>query len=594
MLGLKRIFSRQPDTTIRDLILSAPYLFDAHYYVTLYPDVTPSGLDPFEHFMQTGLIQGRRAHILFDPDYYRKTHAAHLSPGDIPLVHYLQGGAVQGLAPHIYFDGRFYLDRAGDAAPLPHDPLKQYLEGGWKSLKTPHPLFDPDYYVSVYPDIAEAGLEPLQHYLRHGSLEGRKPHPLFDPALYVRRIASPEVTLANAIEHYLANDPDWRGLQWKLTKLTLTGGVRRVDDWAKAHGIDVTELKPAQAVSWPTPYVIGKPKPETTITATLPRNYVAVLDDMKVIPGARVVITPGNEMLHDELSEPDAALYHPKLHALGRFENAECKTNLYLSSTHLEEAILASSDTDWNYFHWMVEALPKLSMIEQLGVPEHVPLIVSTGLHANQLDAMRRVLGKRPYRELPANVAVTVGKLYYCSDMSRVLDNVESKVRVDYDIAVSRDAVRWMRQHLDTPKGKPVRKIYVERASTYRLLVNEAELMDALKAQGFEIVNTAKLNLDQQIALFSEAALVISPTGAAMTNLMFCPPEARVLIMVAANTQSNLNIFNHITEALGANMSYCLGERAFTRTDIHTVHDDFTINVGDVVKWCEGDTGSAA
>jgi hypothetical protein len=41
-------------------------------------------------------------------------------------------------------------------------------------------------------------------------------------------------------------------------------------------------------------------------------------------------------------------------------------------------------------------------------------------------------------------------------------------------------------------------------------------------------------------------------------------------------------------------MSYCLGERAFTRTDIHTVHDDFTVNVTDVVKWCEGYTGSAA
>jgi Glycosyltransferase WbsX/Methyltransferase domain len=121
-------------------------LFDPEWYLNEYEDVARLGMDPFLHFLRSGIREGRAPHPLFDPKYYLKTYPETAMSGKTPLQH--------------------------------------YLASGWKQGLRPNPKFDPAFYVSMYPDIAEAGIEPLTHFISIGLREGRSGLPedmQFDP-----------------------------------------------------------------------------------------------------------------------------------------------------------------------------------------------------------------------------------------------------------------------------------------------------------------------------------------------------------------------------------------------------------------------------
>lgn len=73
-------------------------------------------------------------------------------------------------------------------------------------------------------------------------------------------------------------------------------------------------------------------------------------------------------------------------------------------------------------------------------------------------------------------------------------------------------------------------RIYISRRGTasFRTLLNESEIETAAERVGFKIVRTENLSLDEQVAMFSQARVVLGPHGAGMTNTVFAPPGCLV------------------------------------------------------------------
>jgi GT2 family glycosyltransferase/glycosyltransferase involved in cell wall biosynthesis len=63
-------------------------LFDREWYVSAYPDVAKSGLDPQEHYLFFGAAEGRSPAPWFSPDEYAKDFPAETWPGGNPLLDY--------------------------------------------------------------------------------------------------------------------------------------------------------------------------------------------------------------------------------------------------------------------------------------------------------------------------------------------------------------------------------------------------------------------------------------------------------------------------------------------------------------------------
>lgn len=76
-------------------------------------------------------------------------------------------------------------------------------------------------------------------------------------------------------------------------------------------------------------------------------------------------------------------------------------------------------------------------------------------------------------------------------------------------------------------------RVYISRRDApSRMFANENEVCHFMESSGFDIVELTPLNLWEKIAVFRDADLIVSQTGAGLTNLMFCHPNVKVLELV--------------------------------------------------------------
>ncbi len=173
--------------------------FDERFYTA--NNVLRPGDDPFEHFFLKGYLEGRRPNAVFDPLWYLSAYPEVAASGLNPLLEYALFGEKAGRNPSPLFDAQWYRKRYELEAPS--SPLLHYLRNR-PGRFSPIREFDADYYLSANADVATAGFDPFEHYLVHGFKEGRKPSPGFDGAAYSRRFLKDQRDV-NPLVHYRIN-----------------------------------------------------------------------------------------------------------------------------------------------------------------------------------------------------------------------------------------------------------------------------------------------------------------------------------------------------------------------------------------------------
>jgi capsular polysaccharide biosynthesis protein len=58
-------------------------------------------------------------------------------------------------------------------------------------------------------------------------------------------------------------------------------------------------------------------------------------------------------------------------------------------------------------------------------------------------------------------------------------------------------------------------------------------MIEALKALGFAAIQPDKLKFDEQAFLFAQAEIIVCEFGAALSNTFFCPPQTKVVEIIA-------------------------------------------------------------
>ncbi len=79
-------------------LLASSKLFDRAWYLTRYPDVAASGMDPALHFVLSGGPEGRDPGPLFNAREYLLRHPDVAASGASALLHYIESGAREGRA----------------------------------------------------------------------------------------------------------------------------------------------------------------------------------------------------------------------------------------------------------------------------------------------------------------------------------------------------------------------------------------------------------------------------------------------------------------------------------------------------------------
>jgi len=180
--------------------------------------------------------------------------------------------------------------------------------------------------------------------------------------------------------------------------------------------------------------------------------------------------------------------------------------------THLEGDVLPLFQRKYpNYYHWVMDELPKLRAIE------HYPEDVTIALEANPPPYVTESLDRLGFTEY-----VHIDESPVTADgILATIDRSPQFINMSY---VSNEYISWLRSHagIDGNGGYDSERIYVSREnSAARQVVNREELLSKLRKMGFRSYKLEERSFEDNLELFADAEIVVSPHGAGLTDIAF-------------------------------------------------------------------------
>jgi capsular polysaccharide biosynthesis protein len=296
-----------------------------------------------------------------------------------------------------------------------------------------------------------------------------------------------------------------------------TSVVDTLEEAAATSGGRCVTARPTETASWPRP--TGLPANHPAFAAVtdevIDRVAVAELPGGRVLGTRRAVIT-GAGGLVQEVSRYFGTR-HPREHPLylNPFPDPPLEVSGRLG--------LLASRGDQNYYHFLVDAIARLGVLEQcpdIEMPErwYVPT------------------GAKWQREILAMFGVAESAIIDSDQHPHVRAEMlvvpmQPTVEVVNPPWVSDFLRERMSPHASAnpPERGP---IYLSRgtAANNRRVVNEEQILaEVLNPRGFRVLDPAGLSVADQIAQFAAATAVVTPHGAGMTNVLFASPGCRVV-----------------------------------------------------------------
>jgi hypothetical protein len=120
------------------------------------------------------------------------------------------------------------------------------------------------------------------------------------------------------------------------------------------------------------------------------------------------------------------------------------------------------------------------------------------------------------------------------------------------------------------------RRLYLSRVGWKRQVLNETEVRRLVSSLDFEVVETIPPSVREQIRMFSEASLIVSPHGSALTNLVWCATGTRVVELFSRSFTPPM--YAYISHVLGLDYS-CLADAASGEHHWTNMHKDMHVNM---------------
>nr|WP_294792416.1 glycosyltransferase family 61 protein [uncultured Mucilaginibacter sp.] len=201
-----------------------------------------------------------------------------------------------------------------------------------------------------------------------------------------------------------------------------------------------------------------------------------------------------------------------------------------------------------NYYHWMCETLLRVWMVA--GKTEEMVLLLpaKSALSHFALPSLEPFMFKNVFH-IPPGQSVLVRTL--CVPQHK-------PIMAAYIPAALNDLRKILVDHFSAKAELPLNlsdRVYVSRRkSRRRTVMNEDDVIEVMKAYGFDIVYNEEYSFTQQVLLYAKVRHLVSIHGAGLTNMMFMPPESVVFEFhkrqTNATDQHSL-IFWYMADALG-------------------------------------------
>lgn len=271
-----------------------------------------------------------------------------------------------------------------------------------------------------------------------------------------------------------------------------------------------------------------------------------------------------------------------------------------ISKANINTAILFSVKKDQNYFHFTYELMTKMLDVDKFDPNGKLPLLINQDLPPQFFDYMNLLFGEK--RDL------------FCLNMSSSLINIDNLYAFESPLFLSdnfktpgEERVAFSAEHLLylqdriwkiirntkesglTNQG-PHKRIYIDRST--RNTTNSTQLKKRLKEHGFKVIRPENLPIMDQIILFMNAEIIVGAAGAAISNILYCKPGTKIVILNAEQHADNC-VFSSIAKILNLDFQMVLGKRVksslyhykkFALGEIADFFTDFEIDIKKLEK----------
>jgi hypothetical protein len=253
-----------------------------------------------------------------------------------------------------------------------------------------------------------------------------------------------------------------------------------------------------------------------TYNYTYRNDFVFALEDVALLGPKGIGIDRDGRLIEDTISMPgqervDAAILEAYLtYPLLTWKILRNPNRPINSAGTVSHACSLYSGWD-NYYHWLVEHLPKLRAIEFYS--EHTGQTPDIIVQNNPPDYIRESLDLMGVSE------------------ERIIEWNKPAMRIDTCVVPSYPEpspsnLHWLRDNLAevVPEKRSgfSKKLYISRShAPKRKISNESATMDVLDKYKIERVYPERYSLLEQILMFKQSDLIIGPHGAGLTNMVW-------------------------------------------------------------------------
>jgi len=470
--------------------------------------------------------------------------------------------------------------------------LLTHLRTGEKEGLNPTYFFDTQWFQRQYADILPPGASPLVFFVLRQRRLNLMPHKqsLFQN-IYGNffRVLTTDSTgalrLTNRADISTSRISDDSGryhffheLDGKVSwaDLSLKSAVR-ISDWLAHNG------QPAEIIHHAVPARITALKqilgPHTLKTRTWTKcgysSYLAKLDQVVAIGADTALCFPDGRIGRDGNLDCPATSIFTAL-AVFRFGKSYWLPKDRLQCWRLssmpeyERGLLLMTQTDFNYWHWLVEVLPRIvPIVDRLnqGDLKQCPIFVSKGMPRSHIEALRVLVPANPLFFMERQMTFKIRTALYPSEINRVYES-GCGLWGNFDIRMDLTILRQLRNLVLTQlPPKPVayypRKIIIDREPGPRALFNRDLVLAMVRKYGFELIKPENHSFVEQATIFNQATHILVPGGAGATNIMFASAGAQIGLFCNDTPDHILSLWPPLAEAAGADLTFICGKRAF-------------------------------
>lgn len=235
----------------------------------------------------------------------------------------------------------------------------------------------------------------------------------------------------------------------------------------------------------------------------------------------------------------------------------------FAKESYFDEAI--SIRFGWeNYYHFFNDVLGQIFILEDEGVPNHIPLIVphyfKTISYVQDFLKLSSFI-KRKIIIQQKNEYIRVKKLIVAKD-SFFSKGVKEVVKtVDYLRELDRND-----------------KVFIYRPLAHgRSIINNSEIIEIALKYGFTPVDSSKLSLSQQITFFSGISKIVGIHGAGLTNIIFRQGHTLSLLEIFPDKSLTPNHYKHLSDNLDYTYNFLIGDKGDEKYNFYLPIDKFEL-----------------